>query len=47
MMVEESYGAESGGVESSGELESFVMKSETTQCGLLFIDSKISVADLN
>jgi hypothetical protein len=35
-----------GGVESDGDLESFGMKSETTQGGLLFIGSRISAAVL-
>jgi hypothetical protein len=34
------------GVESGGDLESFEMKSETTQGMLLFIGSKISAAVL-
>jgi hypothetical protein len=33
-------------VESDGDLESFEIKSETTQGGLLFIGSKISAAVL-
>jgi hypothetical protein len=36
-----------GGVESGGDLESFGLKIETTQDGLLFIGSKISAAVLN
>jgi hypothetical protein len=35
---------EISGVESGGDLESFGMKSEMTQGGLLFICSKISAA---
>jgi hypothetical protein len=35
-----------GGVESGGDLESFEMKSETTQSGLLFIGLKISAGVL-
>jgi hypothetical protein len=38
---------ETGGVESNGDLESFVMKSETPRGGLLFISSKLSAAVLN
>jgi hypothetical protein len=38
---------ETGGVESSGDLESFGMKNETTRDGLLFICSKISAVVLN
>jgi hypothetical protein len=42
-------GVESDGVEreSSGDLESFRMKSEMTRGGLIFIGSKISKAVLN
>jgi hypothetical protein len=36
----------SGDLESGGDLESFEIKSEMTQDGLLFIDSKISAAVL-
>jgi hypothetical protein len=36
-----------GGVESGGDLESFRIKSKTTQGGILFIGLKISVAVLN
>jgi hypothetical protein len=38
---------ETGGVESNGELESFVMKSETPRGGLLFIGSKLSATVIN
>jgi hypothetical protein len=38
---------DSGGVESDGDVESFGMKSETIQDGLLFIYSKISAVVLN
>jgi predicted small integral membrane protein len=38
---------ETGGVESGGELKSFVMKIETTRGGLLFIGSKLSAVVLN
>jgi hypothetical protein len=38
---------ETDGVESSGDLESFGMKNETTRDGLLFICSKISAVVLN
>jgi hypothetical protein len=47
--VEETNGVESDGVEreSAGDLESFVMKNEMIQGGLIFIGSKISEAILN
>jgi hypothetical protein len=35
------------GVESDGDLENFVMKSETSWDGLLFVGSKLSAAVLN
>jgi hypothetical protein len=38
---------ETGGVESNGDLESFVMKSETPRGGLLFISLKLSASVLN
>jgi hypothetical protein len=38
---------EIGGVESDGDLENFVMKSETSWGGLLFVGSKLSAAILN
>jgi hypothetical protein len=38
---------ETGGIESSGDLESFVMKSEMPRGELLFIGSKLSVTVLN
>jgi hypothetical protein len=38
---------ETGGVESAGDLESFAMKSEIPQGGLLFIGLKLSAAVLN
>jgi hypothetical protein len=41
-----STAAATDGVESGGELESFWMKSEMTQGGLLFICSKLSAAVL-
>jgi hypothetical protein len=40
-------GEETSGVESGGDLDSFRMKNETTQDGLLFICSKISATVLN
>jgi hypothetical protein len=48
MTVEETGGVESDGVERERRgLESFRMKSERTQGGLIFIGSKISEAVLN
>jgi hypothetical protein len=46
MMAEETRGVESGSEETGGDLE-FWNESETTQSGLLFVGSKISVAVLN
>jgi hypothetical protein len=46
MTAEETGGVEGGGVESAGDLESFVLKNETTRGGLLFIGSKISAVVL-
>jgi hypothetical protein len=38
---------ETGGIESNGDLESFVMKSEMPRGELLFIGSKLSATVLN
>jgi hypothetical protein len=38
---------ETGGIESNGDLESFVMKSEMSRGELLFIGSKLSATVLN
>jgi hypothetical protein len=46
-VAEETDGVESDRVESEEDLESFVMKRDTTRSGLLVIRSKISAAVLN